>query len=575
MPIHTITPTQQNSRGSTTDKKLVPHVTLAWGVVFSYIAAAVFAFFFCWICGQRGFFSSDQSIVFDGGYRILSGQVPFKDFVSPIGPIPFLAQAAFFWIFGVSFSSYLMHSCTANAVAALCAISLIRTLFPGRTYLGISSGVLTAVWFYPSFGTPYPEHTAFFLGFPALALIVYVLVSANNGPLRGNLIILASGILSALAILSKQNAGVLIAMASLGLILASCCRREASRRDWLLVGMFMIGLFVTLATFVIWVYRYSDPSLFYHYFLEVPFELGLSRVQSLSVGLKRMLIPYEHPMLRIALYGSAAIWICVAAAFLGPYNLQKTRRSTIAFTLLLLLLTAQSLMIPTMNNAVIYTVPFTGIIVALSFGLAQEFVLPLVRIKPVVMSVVFVCIGLGLAFVGCELSWNRRDMLFSTSIFRPLPIHGLKTLKWGEPTTIRTWQVSGNDVADLVSHLTAQGKPFFVFPDFTMLYGIVGKPNPQPICWFHPGVTYSAKGEPSLDRWIASDLKRNEVEVIVLEKCAWLGLDMLDRFPLTKNLIQDDFTLVRTIGPWEVLHRRSQDQVELRRRSLDQSTGMR
>jgi hypothetical protein len=539
------------------------------------LVVAVFAFIFCWICGQRGLFPSDQSIVFDGGYRILSGQVPFKDFVTPIGPIPFLAQTAFFSIFGVSFSSYLVHSCIANAVAALCAISITRTLFPERTYLSLSAGVLTAIWFYPSFGTPYPEHTAFFLGFPALALIAFALASTSTGQLTRNLVIFASGMLSALAILSKQNAGILITTACFGLILASCCWKDTSRRDWSLPGMFVVGLFATLAIFLAWLYRYADPSLFYRYFLEVPFELGLSRIQSFSVGMKRMLIPYEHPMLRIALYSSAAIWLCVAAAFLGPYNLEKTRRSTIAFALLLLLLTAQSLMIPTMNNAVIYMVPFTGIIIALSFGLAQEFVLPLVRVKPIVMSITFMCIGFGLAFVGCELSWDRRDLLFPTSTFRALPVEGLRALKWGEPTTMRTWQVPGSDVVDLINHLTTQGKPFFVFPDFTMLYGIVGKPNPQPICWFHPGVTYSAKGEPSLDRWIVSDLKRNEVEVIVLEKCAWLGLDMLDLFPLTKKLIREDFRPVLLIGPWEVLHRRSQDQVELRRRSVDQSTGMR
>ncbi|MBI5248856.1 MAG: hypothetical protein HY912_05120 [Desulfomonile tiedjei] len=556
-------PIQKQIQQAQKNTEEIPACEHTLGMGISSLTVAAFAFFFCWACGQRGLFASDQSIVFDGGYRILSGQVPFRDFVSPNGPISFLAQAGFFGLFGVSFFSYLLHSAAANAVAALSAIYIIRVLFPTRPYLSASAGVLTAIWFYPPFGTPYPEHTAFLLGFPALTLIVAVLVAKSTRHRLRNPIIVLSGILAALAFLSKQNAGVLISLACLGLILASCYWKHEGRHNLYPVIVFVVGFSASLAVFVIWLYWHSDPPLFFKYFLEVPFDLGLSRAQSLLVGLKRMLIPFEHPVLRFALYCSAALWVCVVVAFFGPYDLQRTKRHKAAITLLPLLLMIQSLMIPTMNNAVIYMVPFTGIIVAISFGLTRELLLPLVRVQPLVVWAAFVCLGFGLALTGSEISWNRREILFSASIFRSVPVNGLRDLKWGEPTTIRNWQISVSDVASLVNHLTAQGTPFLIFPDFTMLYGIVGRLNPQPVCWFHPGVTYSAHGDPLLDRWIVSELQGNKIGVVVLERCAWLGLDLLDDFSLTKMFIQNEFRLVRRIGPWEVFHRHPKENLQI------------
>ena len=38
--------------------------------------------------GRRGFLPLDQSIVFDGGWRILNGQLPFRDFTAPSAIVP-------------------------------------------------------------------------------------------------------------------------------------------------------------------------------------------------------------------------------------------------------------------------------------------------------------------------------------------------------------------------------------------------------------------------------------------------------------------------------------------------------
>lgn len=52
-------------------------------------------FIFVFKSGERGFFAFDQSIVFDGGYRLTWGEVPYKDFLIPFGPVVFYLQAFF------------------------------------------------------------------------------------------------------------------------------------------------------------------------------------------------------------------------------------------------------------------------------------------------------------------------------------------------------------------------------------------------------------------------------------------------------------------------------------------------
>ena len=51
--------------------RLTRHV---WAPV--YAATVVFAGVYVWVVGHRGMFLLDQSMMFDGGWRILQGQVP-------------------------------------------------------------------------------------------------------------------------------------------------------------------------------------------------------------------------------------------------------------------------------------------------------------------------------------------------------------------------------------------------------------------------------------------------------------------------------------------------------------------
>ena len=68
----------------------------------------------------------DSFSTFNGGYDILNGSVPFKDYWVLKGIVLDIIQSGFFKIFGVSWFSYSLHSSTFNTIFALTTFFTLR-----------------------------------------------------------------------------------------------------------------------------------------------------------------------------------------------------------------------------------------------------------------------------------------------------------------------------------------------------------------------------------------------------------------------------------------------------------------
>ena len=69
--------------------------------------------------GYRGVFPIDSFIIFEGGFNIISGNHPFKDYWSITGPFLDYIQSIFFLIFGINWFSYVFHASFINMILAL------------------------------------------------------------------------------------------------------------------------------------------------------------------------------------------------------------------------------------------------------------------------------------------------------------------------------------------------------------------------------------------------------------------------------------------------------------------------
>ena len=122
--------------------------------------------------GNKGIFPVDSFSHFDAGFRILSGEYPFKHYWVISGAFVDYLQAIFVYVFGVNWQSYVLHASLINAFLSLAIFMVLRN-FNLNIYYSFIYSLLFSILAYPTSGTPFVDHhSAFFslLGIYSLIL---------------------------------------------------------------------------------------------------------------------------------------------------------------------------------------------------------------------------------------------------------------------------------------------------------------------------------------------------------------------------------------------------------------------
>lgn len=237
----------------------------------------IFAFLFSIYSGRRGIHPLDQPIVFDGAYRILSGQTIYNDFQAPVGPVTFMLQALVFRIFGISWNIMIVTAAVCNAVAAVLVVRIIGIFTGFSKFYSYLAGFLTAVWFYPPFGTVYMEQTALLFGLVSIWGILEFSITKRE-LIKRSLLIIAGGSF-ALAILSKQNIGLFLL---LPIVFVFFMTWRNTREALLSILFSLAGFLLPIIVFGFYLYSSNTIDLFRFYVLEIPSDLGLRRLFNIS-----------------------------------------------------------------------------------------------------------------------------------------------------------------------------------------------------------------------------------------------------------------------------------------------------
>ncbi len=122
--------------------------------------------------GNIGIFPMDTLGFFDTAYNILQDKHPFKDFWIFTGPLVDYIQAIFFKLFGLKWSSYVLHASVFNfLISFFVFFSLYKHGL--NIYLSFFYSILFSVLCYPVAGTPFAYHHAFI--FSLISLLVFTL----------------------------------------------------------------------------------------------------------------------------------------------------------------------------------------------------------------------------------------------------------------------------------------------------------------------------------------------------------------------------------------------------------------
>lgn len=183
--------------------------------------------------------------------RILEGQIYGRDFVVTVGPVSYYLAAAFLAVFGSTLlaTSVFLHFCW---IAALAVGWRTAIRFGARRDQAAAGVALAAALSFPgdSMGHLYNYIVTAFTGL-ALLLLFH---PADHGRLTRAAI---AGTAMGLAVLTKQNVGLLMAVAAPAIVLIVCLA-QSKRLPLLALACYSVALAATILAVLTWLSLFSD-----------------------------------------------------------------------------------------------------------------------------------------------------------------------------------------------------------------------------------------------------------------------------------------------------------------------------
>jgi hypothetical protein len=502
--------------------------------------------------GRMGLMPLDQSIVFDGGWRLLNGQVPFRDFTTPAGLVPMALQAVFFRCFGVSWFVYCLHAAVFNGLFCVLAFRLLLRLEAG-TAAAAFYALLSGVVFYPPFGVPYLDQHAFFFSLAAIVAAVEAL-TAPRGSYR-TLALAAIPWLLALAYLSKQIPSVLILPLALLLpILLGREHRGAALRTVLLSTTVLAALLAVSVGAV-------DAAKLTEALFTRPGLEGRGRMLALLD--RAAFAGQADELLRAFRLWSLVPTILGASCFLlgrpRPTGLAPLPFWLRPLLALYLLATCAAFVMATDNQGE-NGIPF----VFLAAGLVQAELLAGGRFDlrgraswilagVLALSSTWDAVGfdrrVNLTRMVHELDGVQRAGAREEAALPP----GLEFLEWKLHPFYR---FTPRDLGETVAFLRRENGAIYVFGDLTILYALTGRPSAGESLWLHPGLTLPEPGEPAFAEWesrLLRDLTRRGVRFFVRESRQTYNGLRLSQLPQVAAFVEAHRIRRVSFGPIDVI----------------------
>lgn len=477
-------------------------------------AAALVAFTFgvavCLAFGRIGFMPLDQSIIFDGAWRMLCGQVPFRDFTLPNGLVPILMQAALFRGLGLTWFSYCLHAALVNGLFAVLVFGALRRFGASAPVAGWYAAA-GAVVMYPPIGTPYMDQHAFF--FTAIAVVLAVEARCRAGRAKAWLW-LAVPLAWALAYASKQIP-TMFALPLLVLMAASEAGPSRRRAALALGGG---GVLVLVAAWAAAMLGHVTPHEVAYAVQELPSQVGAERLQAFRDPL-RLLKAAAYVLLQ-GWQSAGALASLIGGALIIPRLLQRDDRRGLAAVGLAMWLLATCLAFSLLTN----NEPANG----LAYGF---WALGLVHVAARRLGG-----RLAIAVPAALLLLGGADAAaFVWRVDAPRTVHELQLppggppggaalpealgyMRWALPE--REYHYAAGDLTRVVRFFDAHPGRFFLVGDTAILYGLTGRPSINPALWFHPGLTMPVPHSPDFGRYLdalRAAVRREHVNYIVVE----------------------------------------------------------
>lgn len=504
--------------------------------------------------GRRGFFPLDQSLVFDGAWRMLTGQVPFRDFAAPNGLTPAVMQLPFFAVFGVTWFAMCLHAAVINGLLCVAVYALLRVC-DATQWEAAGFAAASAFFFYPPTGTPFTDQHSFFF-----MTLMFLAAAAGTTAQTAGAARLAWATVPTLFLLGLLSCQIPTAFGAVWI--AGWVALNPHRAvGW--IGALAVGTLALAAAIVViaWALHIDLRSGFMHVIV-APIAQGGTRTP--TPGLAPPLRMIAGTLRRLPLWANLwSLWVAIAAVPLAALAARRWAKWRVtAWTLAGLIVTTAGFVAysKTQIDAGLGLAMLMAGLAAIVLRQASE-TIPgdgLWRRRAALLAAVVIAVAAGrdtLRFINTVdrpgLDTKRYDPQAAIAAEGRLPA-GLGFLHWSRGASF----YEPDELSALVGYLRDADGGFLLIGDSSILYGLTGKPSPNPALWFDPGLTMPPPDSPGFEAYESELIRRIRffhVRRLVIEgPRTWAGIS-LAQFPNLQRLATSTACGERTFGEVRVL----------------------
>jgi hypothetical protein len=485
----------------------------------------------------------DSPIIFDGAWRILSGQRFFQDFQTPNGFVPIALQSLFFKFLGVNWWSYRLHAGIFNGLFGLIVYQLLQRVGKNRL-LSMGYGLLSCIVFYPPMGVPYMEQHSFFF-----VLLASYLAILGGQSLGWRQLLLGTGMIVCwlLAVLSKQIPGFFAVPISL-LAWFGLGKLPGWRMFFQIVAL---GFIVALLVSTLILGRFWEHwQAFWTYFWEYPRALGIARGSAWKMPIMQSVRSFAWlPFQQLSGLNFIYRYILYAPTLLGLAYLlwiSKAKRPVLQLQfgypmLGISMILACSFFMHASKNQMENGLP----LVYLAVGLGHLFILELVPAATTIWHAtenttkkIRVLLNLFLLFVALWTAYDFETRVNASRLV--LDFDSKNSLATAHPVResiegLDFQTVFDYDLLDpgqLLAWLDGHHGNFLYFGDLTCMYGLSGRPSVSPFLWMHEGLCLPYRDTPDfrrMDERLLEAIRKYQVRYVIFEntqRISYTGLQL-------------------------------------------------
>jgi hypothetical protein len=522
------------------------------------VAAAVlvlFGFGICLTYGHFGLNTLDHSIVWDGAWRMLSGQLPFRDFTTPIALVPIAIQSAIFAVLGVNWFAYCLHAAVMNGLFGFVTLSTARRL--GASFWpSWLAGLASVVMLYPPIGVPFSEQHSFFFSTCCLWATLVVIEDRSTSGARTALV--AAPMLAALALLSKLVPAGFVVPPCLAITTALGLRRRPLRTViGLLLPVLLVALYVVAA-------QASVRDIVYYMFT----------LPLLTANARTVLYPYQQTdaLLGLRLHYVVLGWsqaLVVTGALLtglwtttlvilgwrrlGPHeSVRPDALVPLALSVWLFLVTMGFVYVT--NNVVANGLAFMPLVTLLAWMAFSRASAAPRGPRASSWQIARTTVAVLVLIAAASDLWRFNQVV---NAGRLLTRFGGPQPQWSPGGRLQFLRMQrwtyAYDVRDILFYISQRPDNFLLFGDAALLYGATGHPSVFPALFMHSGLTMplpSSNSFPAFEERVLANIQKYHVRYLIQEAdLAHMG-GALDDFPRIVGRVAD--CPMQKVGAWRV-----------------------